>query len=285
MSRDKPRVLHPMDAFGHVRSLVKRIRINRLEDRLDPAVPFPHKHGFYHLLFITSGVGWHDIDFHRYPIAPGSFFLMKPAQVHSWALNPEAEGFIIEFEDDVFAARDARPMRDFLASSADFYALPQDLGAYRDLCEEMLNEYLAAEPFFELALQVNLTKLLIALHRFQPTPRQKWDEAQNVLHRFKTLVEKCYSEHHDVSYYAGELDMSSKALTMRISRASGQSARSFIQERCLLEAKRLLAYSDLSIAELATACGFDDANYFSRFFKKKTGSSPGDFRSHSRRLC
>lgn len=281
----KTKVLHPMKAFGHVRGFVQRIRIDRLEDRLEPAVPFPHKHGFYHLLFIVDGSGWHEIDFHRYEVRPGVFFLMKPAQVHSWALNPEAKGFIIEFEDDIFAARENRAIRDFLSSSADCYALPPNFRSYRDLCESMILEYLGTGPLFELALQANLVRLLIDLFRLQPEGIRESDEDQGIIQQFKSLVEKYYCEYHDVAFYAEELKLSSKALTMRIIRTTGQSARTLIQDRCLLEAKRLLAYSDLSVAELAAACGFEDANYFSRFFKKKIGTSPGEFRNDSRRLC
>ena len=74
-------------------------------------------------------------------------------------------------------------------------------------------------------------------------------------------------------------------ITAKVNRVIGKSVRGVIQERCILESKRLLAYSDLSVSEISDELGFDDPNYFTRFFKLKTKNNPGKFRQKVRMLC
>ncbi|RYZ68648.1 MAG: AraC family transcriptional regulator, partial [Proteobacteria bacterium] len=79
-------------------------------------------------------------------------------------------------------------------------------------------------------------------------------------------------------FYAQKMKLTAKALTMRVSRGLGKSARAVVQERILLEAKRLLTYSQHSIQVIAERTGFEDANYFTRFFKAHIGTTPSEFR-------
>lgn len=98
------------------------------------------------------------------------------------------------------------------------------------------------------------------------------------------LVEGNYKYHHEISFYAEMMKLTSKSLTAKVNRTMGKNVRSLIQERCILEAQRLLAYSDLSISEISNELGFVDPNYFTRFFKLKTKSSPGKFREKVKKL-
>lgn len=153
------------------------------------------------------------------------------------------------------------------------------------LLKLMLDEYEGRASEFETALRHYLIPLLIALSRLErgeKTPETK-AIADPLLNGFLLLVEENFRAEHEVSFYSRQLKTTSKALTMRMSRALGRSARAVIQDRCLLEAKRLLAYSNLAIAEIGYALGFEDPNYFSRFFRKATGAAPGEFRTRVKR--
>lgn len=84
----------------------------------------------------------------------------------------------------------------------------------------------------------------------------------------------------DVSHYAGVLGVSPQTLSEACRNSTGVSAKTLISERVILEAKRLLCYSDMPVSEIATQIGYDDPLYFSRAFKQSVGTSPRAFRSN-----
>jgi len=288
MSRRPLQKLYPMQDFGVVTGLQTTLRIQRFSDRLVPLIPFPHKHSFYHLLVITSGKGWHDIDFQRHPLERGRIFLMKPAQVHSWQIDKKAEGFVIEFEEEVFKAHPsfAVKIQHLFQILPDSFRIDdkKTFDEIVNLCQSMLQEYQERSPDYEILNCLELFTFLIRLSHVRKLKLKNPQPTGSFLTRFEALIEEHYTNHHDVEFYAEELHISAKPLTMKINRLTGKSARTFIQDRLMLEARRQLAYSDLSINEIASRLGFEDANYFSRFFRLKTKNSPGAFRKKVKEL-
>lgn len=279
--------LHPMHAFGVVANLQTPLRIQRFEDRFEPLVPFPHKHSFYHLVIVTAGKGWHEIDFHRYPIEKGRVFLMKPAQVHSWVVEKNSKGFVIEFEEDLLSSVSsyAPKLRQLLQDLPDSFLIEKkvDLSRVQESCEVLLKEYEEKPKDHEMAMTLQLFLLLLQFSRHEgelssPPP-------ESFVMKYLNLIEEHYRSKHEVEFYARKLHLTAKALTMKISRLTGKSARALIQDRLILESKRLLAYSDLSIGEISEALGYQDANYFSRFFRMKTKKTPLAFRQDAKRIA
>ena len=86
---------------------------------------------------------------------------------------------------------------------------------------------------------------------------------------------------HQVSFYANLMNLSEKTLYNTCKTISEKSAQELIQQRILLEAKRLLVYSNFSVKEIATQLGFHDYSYFTRFFSKNVGLSPIQFRQQN----
>jgi AraC-like DNA-binding protein len=97
---------------------------------------------------------------------------------------------------------------------------------------------------------------------------------------FSQLVEWNYTRLHSVAEYASMLHITPKALNKRITRYSKTTPNDIIKERILLEAKRLLAHTDLSIKEIAHKLGYEDNSYFIRFFTKLATLAPQTFRRH-----
>jgi AraC-like DNA-binding protein len=263
-----------MHEFGTVLGVGHGVRVNRLEKRLAPLVPFPHRHDFFHLVIVTAGKGWHEIDFRRYPVQPLQAFFMKPGQVHSWKLAKGTTGYVVEFGSDATDSRN-------LTEIPDQIALPR----FPTLVKLMLDEYENQAPGFENSLQHYVAILMIELSRHVSERKSASSASDPVLDRFLALVEEQFRREHRVEFYAKLLKTTPKAITMRASRALGRSARAVIQDRCLLEAQRLLAYSDLAIAEIGYELGFEDPNYFSRFFRALAKTSPGNFRARVKSLA
>jgi AraC-like DNA-binding protein len=104
-----------------------------------------------------------------------------------------------------------------------------------------------------------------------------------VLVQFQNKVEEKFKTEHGLEYYADQLGISPRALTMRTTRHLKKSGREVIFDRLLLEAKRMLAYTEHSISNIGYELGFDDANHFSRFFKMQSGQTAQVFRQQNRK--
>jgi AraC family transcriptional activator of pobA len=96
--------------------------------------------------------------------------------------------------------------------------------------------------------------------------------------RFRRLLERDHAKEHAVSAYARAVGLTPGHLNALCRRALGRTAGACIRERLGLEARRLLLYTDLRAAEVATRLGFADPAYFSRFFRRECGTSPSAFR-------
>ena len=104
------------------------------------------------------------------------------------------------------------------------------------------------------------------------------EEETSLIREFNFLVEQHFRDKHKVTDYATLLNRSPKTLSNIFQKYSSKSPLQFIQNRKILESKRLLGYSDLQIQEIGYQIGYDDVQSFSRFFKKQTGYSPFSYR-------
>ena len=100
-----------------------------------------------------------------------------------------------------------------------------------------------------------------------------------VYKKLKTLVDQHYKENLSVSQYADMLYITQHHLNVVTKQVTGKTAGEVIRARSILEAKRMLTFTDKVITEIATELGFLDSSYFSRIFRNETGLSPGAFKN------
>ena len=281
---------HPLESLGLVQATRGEIRAERLERRLIPRVPFPHRHDFYQIVVIRKGRGWHQIDFQRHLVRPNQVFIIKPGQMHGWEFGSAIHGYIIEFTTESLAEGRGvsdSPIHARLSSLADVVQSPEKTNSKMtapkifEHCELMCSEFDNRNDARESALQSLLNLVLIALYRLDKTASRVFHDEDRVIENFERLVEDHFRVEHRVEFYAKLLKLSPRALTMRLKRSLDRSARDLIQDRCLLEARRLLAYSAQPIHNISDLLGFQDPNYFSRIFKSKTRQTPAQFRTRA----
>jgi AraC family transcriptional regulator, transcriptional activator of pobA len=131
-------------------------------------------------------------------------------------------------------------------------------------------------------LQMMLKRILILCTRIYKEQLQydiSGGEYVDSLRAFNYLVEQHFKEKHKVANYADLLHISPKSLSNLFKKIGSKTPLQYIQERRLLEARRLLKYSERSISEIAFHLGFSDLQAFSRFFKNNEGISPNDFKN------
>ncbi|WBO83016.1 helix-turn-helix transcriptional regulator [Hymenobacter yonginensis] len=253
-----------------------------------PGVSQAHAHDFYLLLYVTQGQGTHTIDLVSYPLAPGSVFFMTPGQVHHWQLSDDAQGYVVLFEADFYLFRYPGerlfeyPFFDHRHAPA--LQLPAPETELLPLLQRMWQEAADPAPHQDEVVRsyLHLCLELAARHYPPDTPENPpADEprhAQQLLRQFGSLLNQHFRQQREVQHYADLLHVSPNHLNALCRRHLGKTASALVQERVLLEARRLLHHTPATVAQVADALGFEDASYFGRYFRRHTGRTPEAFR-------
>ena len=134
-------------------------------------------------------------------------------------------------------------------------------------------------------LQMMLKRYLILCTRIYKMQALNLDKKSDydLIREFNFLVEQHFKTKHTIAEYAELLNKSPKTLSNLFSKTGAKTPLQYIQDRKMLEARRLLHHSDMQIQEIAYEIGYEDIQTFSRFFKKKEGISPTAFRENADR--
>ncbi|PZF74961.1 AraC family transcriptional regulator [Taibaiella soli] len=241
----------------------------------------PHKHDFFIINLFESAKGVHTIDFHDYPIGNKQIHVLFPGQVHTWKIKPNTTGYQLMIQQNFFE-RFAPFFRFSFSnyinhpviplSNENFNLLKYEFDAIKDELNaaNSVSEIISARAAVVAAIvSKEAEHVFTDLKVFQSNPR---------LANFKALIDKFYKEEKLVGFYAEKLHITANYLNILCKTHLDVSATKLIQQRVLLEAKRLLQTSDLSIKEIAFELGFVDHAYFSNFFKTQAGITPTQFR-------
>ncbi|MCG8614903.1 MAG: AraC family transcriptional regulator [Desulfobacterales bacterium] len=253
----------------------------------------PHRHSFFEIYYITRGSGTHFIDFEPYPIHPPVFFFISPGQVHCWELAEALSGKVLLFTEDfmVLNPLSQNNVEDlpFFYTAVHHPLLELDAeqqAAFEDSIREMEGEFTAELPGRGGVLRAQLYLLLVRLMRIyaaQNTHRASGPDKAATVRRFKHLIAGNLAVNQSVQAFAGELGISASRLGEITKEVTGLSPGKLLNREIALEAKRLLAHSDMSAAEIGYSLEFEDPSYFGRFFKRETGRSPRQFREEIRK--
>lgn len=150
------------------------------------------------------------------------------------------------------------------------------------LLEAFRDELEATDDIQGEMLQVLLKRLIIITTRMarEQYIRDKalTSDKLDLVRKYNMLVEAHFRKEKQVKFYAEKLFKSPKTLSNVFALYNHKSPLLIIQERILMEAKRLLFYTEKTSKEIAYELGFEDASHFSKFFKKHTGQAPTDFK-------
>jgi len=244
----------------------------------------PHKHDFYLTVLFTKGEGKHEVDFESFKIVPGMLFMLKPGQMHYWDLSDDVEGYVFfhskEFYDDGFTNSGINDF-DFFGSiqNPSVVQLKQHpLQKISLLMNEMVTEYKRNEILKWQKTRAIMNLIYIEIARNYSSVFTIESERYLIkIQQFEQLIERYFKQSKSVRYYASELCVSEKHLNRIIRSCLNKTTSQLINERVLLEAKRMLMTASNSVGLIAEELGFSDTSYFIRFFKKHTGVTPLHF--------
>jgi AraC family transcriptional regulator, transcriptional activator of pobA len=249
----------------------------------------PHRHNFYSVIWSFAATGKHIIDFHEYPIEPNSIFFVSPWQVHQIITDPGSTGLLILFTPEFLQKNSIR--EDFISNLRLFrdsdetppFPLSGPVSEkLKSFAGAMCSAFKSADEMkFETIgayLKLFLIECSSSCSLFPDTNTQNIEVGRSLVQKFKGLVEEHFPEWHQVQDYARELNVSPGYLNDVISSSIHKPAKEYIQNRIILETKRLSLFTDKSIKEIGYDLGFDDPSHFSKFFKSFTGNSILEFR-------
>ncbi|SCW54647.1 AraC family transcriptional regulator [Mucilaginibacter sp. NFR10] len=209
-----------------------------------------------------------------------SFRFERPEDIVAWQFNRDFY-CIVDHDEEVSCVGFL-----FYGSSDQVFVTLDEAMQFKlqRLLDIFIEEFETADNIQIDMLRMLLKRLIIIVTRLAKAhsgPREVLaDEKFGTIRKFNLLVENNYREHHTVAYYAQQLNKSPKTLSNLFALYNHKTPLQVIQERLIIEAKRLLYYTDKSAKEITYELGFDDAAYFSNFFKKHTSFSPTDFRNN-----
>jgi AraC-like DNA-binding protein len=246
-----------------------------------------HQYGFHLLLCVTRGEGTHWVDFEPVACKAGSLLAIQPAQVHRFDSDPRWDGWIVLFQAQFLPPSSRTEGERGLVSALE--SLPralalgeQELRAVTGAIGQMREDCRLAAPREQVhaLLHHQLCALLLRLAMLHDleAPRHARRVAWRRFESFQRLVERRFSQWHGVAEYASRLGCSERSLTRATMEGAGINAKKFVTGRINLEAKRLLAHTDLPIAAIAERVGFADTTHFVKVFKRESGCTPGEFR-------
>ena len=251
----------------------------------------PHRHDYHEVFWTRAGAGRHLIDGHPWPVRPGSVTLIGRGQVHVLERARGLTGAVLRFGDEVLqAGAGARATPAWLLAgrgprvvdvpepeaerlAATIAALAAEARRPIDRCSAELQRHL-------------LSTALLWIERWYDAARAQQrepDDAQvQLFRRFTQVLERDFARHHDAGHYADALAVPPAALSRALSGVTGRATKELITDRVMLEAARLLRFTDLSVGEVAFRTGFHDQLYFSRAFKRHYGEAPVAYRARQR---
>lgn len=248
----------------------------------------PHRVSFHQILFITQGTGKHFIDFKPYEFKEGNLVFISKGQVHAFETQQKYEGFLMLFTEGFitqnFIKSDVLSLnRLYNYYLGDPIIEPNQIGVqvFRSLVAEISKEFNYADNFAkEEILSLLLRVVLLKAERIKKTlfPLEKNANGFARFGAFQHLLEVHISESRNAQFYAEKLGISYKHLNEVCKRVTGSTAKEFIDQHLILEIKRILVVSNLSIKELAYEMSFEEPTNFAKFFKKHVGISPAQFR-------
>lgn len=254
-------------------------------------VDHPHSHNYYTVLWSQNYSGRHIIDYKEYEMRPNDIFFVSPGQVHQVEHSEDPKGMVILFSCDFL---NKNYVGQSFISNLNLFSeigntppiqISNDSAFQLNELVYKMREVLNKEDpykFDKIGAYLKLFLLECSPYSHPPLIERNDQFLQaggQLIKNFKSLLDIHFKEWHKVNDYSQELNISSDYLNNVVKSSMGKTAKEMIQQRLILEAKRMGLHTRLSNKEIAFHIGFNEPSHFSRFFTKVEGHSFTTFRT------
>lgn len=259
----------------------------RKEDADDHHPEKAHQVSFNMIVFYTAGESKHLVDFVWHPVKKNTIIHISKGQVNAFQFTPELKGYILLFteaylkkqintlpKNEIGRLFNAQLFSPIIQAPAD-----SNVEKYFRLFDE---EYTNDQESYNQdntysALHTIIFSKLERLKQYQ-TFHLKHSDKLNTFLSFKSLLSANFNKSRNADFYAEKLNMTYKHLNTICKEIVTITAKQFIDQFLVLEAKRLLINSEIKSTELAYSLGFEEPTNFVKYFKKHTGFTPNQFK-------
>lgn len=286
--------VYSLQNFSKPERISQQFQVEVFDANRHFAVKYPHRHDFFEVLYLKKGSGFHVIDGNNYEIKPPCVFFMSRGQAHKLELSQDIEGYLFIFTADFYLLNRADQNR--LIEFPFFYTIHQDnpplqlenesdIRFLEDLFRKGIAEISQPEGYsIEMLRSILDLILTTCAARYQaPENLMNKGKGQILVKRFFHFLEENHHKNLSLNEYARMIGVTANHLTQTIKQLTGKTSSEIIKEKQLLEIKRLLVHTSLSVSEIAAQLNFDDQSYFTKFFKRETGYTPMQFRGEALR--
>lgn len=245
-----------------------------------------HRHDFHAFIFVTGGSGSHVIDFVDYQLKSNRCFYISYGQVHAWKTLKGVKGYVLLFTDDfyntIYTGNELIKSDKLLSSLSLYTDIPKTKSGECELVfQQIETEFREQSSEWKSLVCLLLKTIVIRLKRFSKHAQMLSGGIQrkyDVISQYQELINEYFTTLKTPKDYAALLHLTPNYLSGICKALTGKPAGDLIKDRIILEAKRLIIHTQLSISEIADQLGFDNKSHFGKYFKNTTGTSPDRFR-------
>jgi AraC family transcriptional regulator, transcriptional activator of pobA len=253
----------------------------------EPNVDDIHKHSFYEILWTEKGISKQTIDYKEYEVLPNSLFFISPNQVHQFEEWKTLKGGTILFTEDFFLLNHNNRDRLFELSFLDnFYTNPCIQLSKKNFADikQTIDLIAREQQRNDNSITITQSYLYILLAQVQRCIDKEMGKPLSkkylvIFKQFKTILDKHFTENRTATFYAQQLNITTHHLNLVTKNVTGKTSGEVIRARSILEAKRLLTFTDSTVSEIAFALSYTDSSYFAKTFKAETNQSPFAFKN------
>lgn len=259
--------------------------INRLEGiRNNLRFPLPpHRKTVYDLLFLTQGKSIRSKGLNKYVFKRNDFFFLPALQITAHeSMSDDIQGFFLHFSAELFG-NDLHLLKAF--SFLDFHTNPvvsipdAEVQPILNILERLHHIYDGKREKGESAIVWYLMALFAEVSRYVDVEKNSnQSSAAHLTQQYKEALTQHIYTCHSVKDFANKLFVSPNHLNKCVKKTLNKTAQTLLNEMLVLEAKSLLKYTELSIAQVAEKLSGSSPSNFARFFKKHTGQSPKEYK-------
>ncbi|MFA9371590.1 MAG: helix-turn-helix domain-containing protein [Labilibaculum antarcticum] len=241
-----------------------------------------HRTNFYQILFVTKGRGVHEVDFETIGYSENTIIPVAMGQVQRFSDNEQLRGFALLFTTDFLIKEELD--YSYLYDFTIFLHSIKPVGLFANksiytIWEDIISEQKKGQAFQTGEYQRNLLKnFLIQLER---SKRDRIDivcnDSFNLYLKFRRILEEKINYKLRVTDVCEQLNVTSKQINLAVKLFANTTAKQYMEDRVILEIKRLLIYSPLSVKEIAYEIGFEDPTNFTKYFKARVKMLPSEY--------
>lgn len=235
------------------------------------------------ILVCEEGEGEVGIDMVRCKISKGGMMIVFPGQiVEQYGFSDDFKGRLMMYSIDFFSHINfpvSFPLVIFDVEAPVMHLRDKQLVIVSSICDAIVSVCDSDIPNKKEVFKYLCISMIVSFK----IELQKYAESDGISNKviskkFMRLLTGNFSRHHDIQFYADKMNLTKKYFSVVIKNETGRTASEWIDEFLILEAKKLLATTDMTIQQISIELNFVNQSFFGKFFKRITGMSPKEYK-------